>query len=496
MRFLLDTNILIPLEDSQLPLVESLANFVRLANEHGHQLVYHPSSEEDIQRDTNAQRRQQTMERLRQYSRLENPPLSPWNIPGTSENDVVDNNILYALQCDAVHALITEDQGIHQKARNLGLSQNVYSIQTAEDWLRRLYERTYIQLPNIEDIFLYSLTPYLESDFFSSLRYDYSSFNDWFRKKARENNKAWVAWERAGIIGAICIYVQQDDETITEEGLILKGAALKLSTFKVAQGVRGKKIGELFLKAAFRYATANRLDNIFIHGDKEKQPFLFDLLEDFGFHCVGTHPGSGGRDSVYLKKHPSVPPPEDSAPPFEYLRDFFPHYRHGDDINKFVIPIQPGFHKTLFPDYVSSADRMQRQLSLFPRVSDVGNAIKLAYLCHSQTKRIKPGDIVVFYRSKDERCLTSIGVVESYETIHDAGVIARRVKRRTVYSMRQIEEKAKKPTRVMLFRLVAHFRDPLPLAWLRQNGVLTDKPQSITKIKNNRAFDLVLKHGR
>ena len=48
MRFLLDTNILIPLEDSQLPLQENLANFVRLAHEHGHQLVYHPASETDI----------------------------------------------------------------------------------------------------------------------------------------------------------------------------------------------------------------------------------------------------------------------------------------------------------------------------------------------------------------------------------------------------------------------------------------------------------------
>ncbi len=39
MRFLLDTNILIPLEDSKLPLQPSLANFVRLANAHGHELL-------------------------------------------------------------------------------------------------------------------------------------------------------------------------------------------------------------------------------------------------------------------------------------------------------------------------------------------------------------------------------------------------------------------------------------------------------------------------
>jgi hypothetical protein len=51
MRFLLDTNILIPLENSQVILEESLAHFVWLANEHGHQLVYHPASEDDINRD-------------------------------------------------------------------------------------------------------------------------------------------------------------------------------------------------------------------------------------------------------------------------------------------------------------------------------------------------------------------------------------------------------------------------------------------------------------
>ena len=56
MRFLLDTNVLIPLEDSQLPLEPSLTSFVRLAHLHGHVLLYHPASEDDIrfarQRDT------------------------------------------------------------------------------------------------------------------------------------------------------------------------------------------------------------------------------------------------------------------------------------------------------------------------------------------------------------------------------------------------------------------------------------------------------------
>jgi hypothetical protein len=195
MRFLLDTNILIPLEDSQLPLETNLSNFVRLAHENGHQLVYHPSSEEDINRDTNTQRRQQTLERIKQYTRLEDTLNCPRNTQTTNQNDRVDNEILYALECNAVHALVTEDLGIHKKAKALGLAEDVYSIQTAEDWLRRLYEKTSIQLPNIEDVFLYTLTPHLNSEFFDSLRERYSTFNSWFRNKARDNTKAWVAWK-------------------------------------------------------------------------------------------------------------------------------------------------------------------------------------------------------------------------------------------------------------------------------------------------------------
>ncbi len=63
---------------------------------------------------------------------------------------------------------------------------------------------------------------------------------------------------------------------------------------------------------------------------------------------------------------------------------------------------------------------------------------------------------MLFYRSTDERAVTTIGVVESYETLTDASEIVAKVKRRTVYSMADINLMAQKPTRVMLFRLVRH----------------------------------------
>ena len=59
-RALLDTNILIPLQDSMVVLQPALTNFVRLCNTHGHQLLYHPASVEDIERDANVARRNRT----------------------------------------------------------------------------------------------------------------------------------------------------------------------------------------------------------------------------------------------------------------------------------------------------------------------------------------------------------------------------------------------------------------------------------------------------
>ena len=150
MRFLLDTNILIPLENSQIVLEKSLAHFVRLAQENGPNLVYHPASEDDISRDNDLVRRQRTIERLGQYTRIQDRLHCPWNTPQTSPNDSADNEILYALSCASAHALVTEDRGIHDKARARGLVDRVVTIQTACDWLRRLHETTRVTLPNIE----------------------------------------------------------------------------------------------------------------------------------------------------------------------------------------------------------------------------------------------------------------------------------------------------------------------------------------------------------
>ena len=273
LRFLLDTNILIPLQDSYQVLESNLANFVRLASIGGHQLLYHPATIVDFERDQDPDQKARNLGRIRQYPAIENPASCPWNVDTTSPNDACDNEILYSLECDAVHALVTEDRRIHKKARARGLNERVYTIQTAEDWLRRLHEPRKVVLPNIQDVPLHSLTPHLSESFFDSLREGYDGFDEWFRRKARENRMAWVYRDEVGSLAAICIYATQENEAITDSGVRLLGTALKLCTFKVSNEVRGRKIGELFLKAAFRYGSENRCEHLFIHANAERHDY-------------------------------------------------------------------------------------------------------------------------------------------------------------------------------------------------------------------------------
>lgn len=483
MRFLLDTNVLIPLEDSKLVLGPNLANLVRLAREHHLDLLYHPASERDIQRDKNEDRKRQTLERLTKYSRLENPPACPWNTPETDENDAADNDILYALERNAVHALVTEDHAIHRKAQLRGLGNRVFYIQTAEDYLTRLYSEKPVSLPNIQSVNLYQLD--VAAPFFDSLRVGYSKFNQWFTRVSQEGRKAWIS---GGVneLKALCIYAIQENEIITKDKQILEGKALKLCTFKVGEGARGNKIGELFLKAAFRYATDNKIENIFITVKPGEHLFLVNLLADFGFK---NHGENEDGDLVFVKWHP-VDSPLDILAPFDYMRDYFPHYRADADIRKYLVPIRPNFHDILFPDYPKP------QPDLFGAVaSAVGNAIKLAYLSNAPQSQIKAGDVVLFYRSDDLKAVTSLGVVERFYVSKNPEEIATLVNRRTVYNMDQIRSMAQKPTKIILFRLIGHFKSPVSYRQMLEKNLLAGPVQSITNITDV-VFEKIRDHGK
>lgn len=471
MRILIDTNLFIPLERASPELDKGMASLVRLAGEFGHQILLHPASIEDIERDHDSARKAINLAKIKKYAILESPPeptasdLEKLQLSESKANDRVDNRILFAIYRDAANILVTEDIQIHRKAARLGLSARVHYTQQAVEALQRIYGRESVALPNIVEVPLHSIDVALP--FFDSLRGRYD-FDKWFRDSARKGRKAWVYHAAGDELGAICVYKEENDEVVTDDGKRLDGRVLKLCTFKVGESVRGRKVGELMLKAAFRYASTNAIEHIYLTMGAD-QTYLQALCGDFGFR----HLGHGKGDEVYVKSHPKTPPTAAGESALEYHIRFFPHFRAAG-VGKYLVPIRPGYHQVLFSDHPEN----QEQLSLF----STGNAIKLAYLCHSSIGGIQPGDVLLFYRSGDIKGITSLGIVESAAHISDLDKIVQLVSKRTVYPISEIKKMAEKPTKVLLFRLATHLAAPVGHEVLARDGGVKGSIQSIRRI--------------
>lgn len=495
MRILIDTNIFIYLEDSQI-LNDTLAELDRTHRENHVQVLIHPFSFEDLSHDRNDERRQRCLSRLNKYPQLENPPdcieifSRDFQIEDKNPNDRVDNSLLGAVFGDAVSFLITEDQEIHRKAIKLGIGDRVFFVAEASEYLKKVYNVQPVTLPNIQEVSVHEIVQYLDTPFFDSLREDYghTEFNKWFRDRAREGRKAWFCQDDDGNVGAVCIYKDEQNETITADGRGLQGKILKLCCFKVGNSVRGRKIGELFFKAAFRYATLNARENIYITMFSDKQPHLVELCADFGFTYFGKKPNN---EDVYYKQHPSQPPISDLEP-LSYHKQFAPHFKCGDSIGKFLVPIWPIYHQKLFPDCYPQHGVQQQLFSLGQDIP--GNAIKQAYLCHSNITRLTPGDILLFYRTEDYKELTSIGIVETAQRLNSPEKVLELVSKRTVYNNEEIELLTRKPCLTILFRLAGHLEKPLASSTFSEIGI-NGNIQSIRQIDNGIFEEIVRRAG-
>ena len=302
MNILLDTNIIIPLEDTNKILDSSFAELRKRSTEQQHCLYIHPMQFEDINRDKNQERREIVLSRLRQYLQIENPPIlsdkecNELGLSQSNDNDKVDNHILFALYRGAVHLLVTNDEGIHKKALRIGLQDKVYRLEQFLLLLQR-----YTSLPfsfdytGVKERFLYEIDK--KQSFFESLRKSYDGFDEWFQKCAQDKRKCWCIEDGSNKIVAICIYKHELDARLTDDGEVIHGRILKLCTFKVDVTARGKKLGERLLYIAFDYCVKNNLDWVYLHTFGEEQKTLVGLCLDYGFYCLGKYK----QDDVYIK---------------------------------------------------------------------------------------------------------------------------------------------------------------------------------------------------
>ena len=131
MRFLLDTNILIPAEPTRTADVEPttpvVTRLIGLFASAKFSAFVHPASVRELLGDQDEVRRKLRQHLLSKYEVLPSPPEVPEKLhqqlgaPDAGTNNAVDNELIAAVERNAVNYLITNDDRIHRKLARIGL---------------------------------------------------------------------------------------------------------------------------------------------------------------------------------------------------------------------------------------------------------------------------------------------------------------------------------------------------------------------------------------
>lgn len=492
MRILIDTNILIHLEDNKV-IDEQFAKFYQFAISNKCDVYYHSDCLKDFKRDKNKDRYDITISKLNKYTQMPDPasPTAEFtNIVGQKkENDEVDNAQLFQVYKGYVDYFITEDKGILTKARSLNLQAKVISLSEGLRILKEKYTLIIPQHPLLQECSIREIENELNDVFFDSLRESYDGFNDWFLKCARENRRCYLLRVENKLAAILIFHVEKmSDHKLPN----INDDALKMCTLKVAETVFGFRLGELFLNKMFGLCIQAKINHLYLTVFPHHIQ-LIDLLSKYGFT---RYEFKNKYDKDELRMIKSLIKSEYTEMPQAVAAH--PFYFDNNTINKFVIPIDPKFYNTLFKD------GKFRPKTLFDDAESSlneieGNTISKAYLCKSKRLSMKPGDLLFFYGSKKIKCIEPVGILDSVTYTKDINKIKNLVKRKTVYSDTVLEKLAegKNQVTVMVFRLVYYLNTPINHKMIKTLPSYSNKFQTITTLseedyihlKQNNYFD-------
>lgn len=247
----------------------------------------------------------------------------------------------------------------------------------------------------------------LADSFFQSLKEDYSEFEAWFAKKAQ--NKAYLHRQPNGTLDGF-LYLKVEDGPVDDvEPKLPVAKRLKVGTFKI--DAHGTKLGDRFIKKIFDHAVFNGVSEIYVTVFEKHAPLIL-LLERYGFQKSGTKTSTNGTELVLTRSMQWAGSDRLKNFPLINLRG----------ARTFVLGIWPKYHLQLFPDSIL----LNEQADMIQDLSHT-NSINKIYLANMQgLSSLKPGDVVVIYRTKDDQgpayyrsVATSLCVIEKVQNIKE-----------------------------------------------------------------------------
>ena len=502
MRILLDTNIVIHREASKIYNQDIGLLFNWMDKLHYEKCV-HPLTIEEIGSYQDEEVVNTMRVKIGNYNQLktdspETEKISILREADNTKNDFIDTSLLKEVLNSRVDFLITEDKGIHRKAKFLGIADKIYKIDAFID-------KCTSENPELKDYKVLSVKKdyfgniNLKDEFFQSFLEDYGEFETWFNKKA--DNISYVCITDGNVKAFLYLKIENAG---SESYADIKPAfnqkkRLKIGTFKVTS--TGYKLGERFLKIIFDNAIANMVDEIYvtIFDKRDEQRRLIALLEEWGFKYWGEKETKNGSERVFVRDF--------TKKILESPRECFPFIKRNSRV--FINPIRPEYHTELFPDSYLNNESTLNYIENEPH----RNALKKVFISRSYFKDLKSGEIVLFYRTGGyhESVISTIGVVESVVTnIKSEEEFIRLCRKRSIFNDESLKEwwnhnpynyppdRIYRPF-VVNFLYIDSFPKPkVNMKRLIEMGIIKsikDAPRGFTQIGNDK-FEEFLKEAR
>lgn len=306
MRALLDTNIVIHRENVKATNL-SIGQLFHWLDALHYEKVIHPYTVNELRKYSSDQIQKLYDAKLAAYTQMKSVAkqtpdfLKLLNDTPKTDNDLIDNQLLFELYCGRADILITEDRKMRIKAQKLGIEDRVFTINafitkaTAEN--PDLIEYKYL---SVKKEFFGNID--VTNSFFDTFREDYPEFEQWFAKKCDE--EAYICHnDRGEILGFLYLKTEDESENYNDISPRFNPTRrLKVGTFKVEAS--GFRLGERFIKIIFDNAIERHLNEIYVtlFMDRPELKALYDLLIRWGFFEYGIKCTDGKEETVLVKK--------------------------------------------------------------------------------------------------------------------------------------------------------------------------------------------------
>lgn len=495
MRALLDTNIIIHRENRKVSNY-SIGHLFRWLDKLKIEKIIHPLSIGEIQKYRDPEVQKVFDVKLDAYNILNSSAIPTeefirnTGVPVKTENDRIDNYLLYELMLGHVDILITEDRRLREKAIRLNLSHKVYSIDT-------FISAASAANPSLIEYKMLAVKKErfgmidINDPFFESFKAAYDGFTDWFMKKCDE--EAYVCRnDTNNILGFLYLKTEDRFENYSDiTPAFLPKKRLKVGTFKVES--TGFRLGERFMKIIFDNAIERDIDEIYVtlFTNRGELKALYDLALRWGFYEHGQKITNGKSETVLVK-------PLKQYDLGSSVQNNFPNLRN--NCNKYILPIAPKYHTTLLPD---------SKLNNENEVDFVGRephryALQKVYISWAQCDGVNPGDLFFFYRmgnpgtpKKYTSVITTVAVVDKIiQNIASEAELLRLCQNRSVFTQEDLKAFWRDyggSIKVLRFIYVKNLTKRLTLEYLWKKGIVLapNGPRPFTKISDEQ-FNMIL----